>query len=183
MWWLVHALSTLALAGAIAAPPDTPGGDFTLTDHHGQPFRLSAVRAKVVILFFGYTTCADVCPTGLATLSAALRDLRARQAQVQPLFISLDPEHDTPPVLRDYVQYFSPQLIGLTGSPTEVARVARMYRVSYTLRPRGDGGYTLDHTASYYVLDPRGEVAAIVPFGLPPEHIASVVRRLLHTPP
>lgn len=176
-WLLCTAWLLLPAAGWAAA--GSPGGDFTLTDHNGQPYRLSRARGRVVILFFGYTRCPDVCPTGLATLSHALRDLEALQIQVQALFVSLDPEHDTPAILRDYVRYFSPDLIGLTGSPAEIATVAGMYRVSHTRRTRGDGGYTLDHTASYYLLDPRGKLAAIVPFGLPPEHIVSLVRNLL----
>lgn len=159
------------------------GGDFTLTDHHGETFQLQALRGKVVLLFFGYTHCPDVCPDSLGKMAEVLRKLEADAAQVQPLFVSVDPEHDTVEKLRDYAPFFSPSLLGLTGTAEEIKQVAEAYHVQYRLHKRAgqDAFYTIDHTASLYVLDRKGKVSSIIPFGLPAEHILAVVRNLLQT--
>ncbi|MEZ5593493.1 MAG: SCO family protein [Gammaproteobacteria bacterium] len=91
------------------------GGDFTLTDHNGQPYHLQQDQGKIILLSFGYTSCPDVCPLTLAVVTATLRQLGERAAQVRPLFISVDPQRDTPPLLKSYVEHFHPSIIGLTG--------------------------------------------------------------------
>jgi protein SCO1/2 len=130
------------------------------------------------VLTFGYTYCPDICPTNLATLAAALRQLGDLADRVQPLFVSLDPGRDTPARLGPYVAYFHPKLIGLTGTPEALKRVADLYRVRYAFAGEGER-YTLDHTASTYIVDPRGNLARIVPYGLPAEEIAEALGAVL----
>ncbi len=174
-------LILLVAGAALAAPAGEPiGGDFTLTDHRGQPYALNQARGLVVILAFGYRFCPDVCPTTLATLAAVMRQLGDQAERVQPLFVSLDPDRDTPETLGPFVGYFHPRLIGLTGDAQTLARVAGQYRVRYAFVGKGEREhYSLDHTASVYVLDPGGHLVRIVPYGLPAEEIAETVRGLL----
>jgi protein SCO1/2 len=155
------------------------GGDFSLTDQYGQPFPLRELRGKVVLMLFGYTSCPDICPTELSNLAAVLNELEGAAEQVQGVFVTVDPERDRPEVLKDYVGYFSSDLIGLTGSLDQIAAVAGQYRVKYRKHPRPGGGYSMDHSADLYVIDRSGQLFAVVPYGLPPEHVLGVVQRLL----
>jgi cytochrome oxidase Cu insertion factor (SCO1/SenC/PrrC family) len=155
------------------------GGDFRLTDHNNNPFELNQLQGKLVLLFFGYTYCPDICPSELAILVAVLNELNDQAGRVQGVFVSLDPERDTPEILHDYVSYFNQGLIGLTGSSHDVARVARQYRVNYQRHDREDGGYSIDHSASLYLIDHQGRLTAVVPYGMPPEHLLKLVRGVL----
>jgi len=179
----VHALLlVLALLGAATANANAQpgvGGDFSLIDDDGRPFELTQLRGKLVLLFFGYTFCPDICPTELSNLAAVLDALGPKADRVQGLFVSLDPHRDTPSVLHDYTRYFSEALIGLTGTPAQVERVAQQYRVRYQRHEQADGRYSLDHSANLYVIDGEGRLAAVVPYGLPPEHVLELVRDLL----
>lgn len=184
MSWIRHGLLVLLLCTLPTGvwsgqPADEIGGDFSLTDHHGDAFELSQLRGKLVLLFFGYTFCPDICPTELSNLAAVLDGLGDQTDRVQGLFVSLDPERDTPAVLREYTSYFNPSLIGLTGEGEEVDRIAQLYRVRYQRHERPDGRYSLDHTADLYVIDQQGQLAAVVPYGLPPEHVLRLVRDML----
>lgn len=155
------------------------GGDFSLTNQYGQPFQLQELRGKVVLMFFGYTSCPDICPTELSNLAAVLNELEGAAEQVQGIFVTIDPERDRPEVLKDYVGYFSKDLIGLTGSSGQIEEVAGKYRAKYRKTPRPGGAYSMDHSADLYVIDQSGQLFAVVPYGLPPEHVLGVVRRLL----
>jgi len=155
------------------------GGDFSLTDQDGRLFELQQLRGKVVLIFFGYTFCPDICPTELATVAAVLNELEDDSEQVQGVFVSVDPERDNPQILKSYIGYFNKHLIGLTGSPDEIERVANRYRVKFRKQPRTDGAYSMDHSANLYVIDRTGQLFAVIPYGLPPEHVLGVVRRLL----
>jgi cytochrome oxidase Cu insertion factor (SCO1/SenC/PrrC family) len=155
------------------------GGDFRLIDHNNNPFTLQQLQGKTVLLFFGYTYCPDICPTELANIAAVLNELNNQTDQVQGLFVSLDPSRDTPEVLYDYVRYFNQGLVGLTGSEEAVAQVARQYRVNYRRHEKGNGSYTIDHSANLYLIDRQGILSAVVPYGLPPQHVLKVVRGLL----
>jgi len=157
------------------------GGDFTLTDQHGERFQLDQLRGKVVLLFFGYTYCPDICPTELASIAAVFDALEERALQVQGLFVTVDPERDTPEVLNNYVRYFHEDLIGLTGTAAEIERVALQYRVRYSKHELDDGNYTIDHSAQLYVIDREGTLTSAVPYGLPAEHVLNVVDDLLRT--
>jgi len=166
-------LSTMSLA----APA---GGDFELTDQNGEPWSTQSVRGQIVLLSFGYTFCPDICPTTLATINAAMKQLGADAARVQPVFISLDPERDTPERLSEYVTWFNPRLIGLTGSPETLRQIADHYRVRYARVQTADADYyTLDHSASLYLLDRNGELARMLPHGLPTDALVDALEDLL----
>jgi protein SCO1/2 len=134
------------------------GRDFALTDHHGTPRRLADFRGKVVVVFFGFTHCPDVCPTTLAELAAAMRELGEQAREVQVLFVTLDPERDTPAVLRQYVPAFHPAFLGLHGDAQAIARTASEFKVFYQKQPAAAGGYSLDHTAGIYLFDRQGRL-------------------------
>lgn len=157
------------------------GGDFVLTDQDGNRFQLQQLRGRVVLLFFGYTYCPDICPTELTSVAAVLDALEEKEDRVQGLFVSVDPERDTPAVLKNYIPYFNAKLIGLTGTAAQIAAVAEQYRVRYRKHQRDDGRYTMDHSALLYVIDPMGALVAAIPYGLPAEHILNVVEELLAT--
>ena len=177
---LALGLSGLPTVGA-AAPV---GGDFELTDQNGQPWSTQAARGQVVLLSFGYTFCPDICPTTLATVNAAMDRLGTDATQVQPVFVSLDPERDTPERLHEYVNWFDPRLIGLTGSTEALAQIADRYRVRYARVQAADANYyTLDHSASLYLLDRNGELARMLPHGLPTDALVDAIAQLLREDP
>lgn len=163
---------------SLAAPPR--GGDFTLLSAQG-PVSTQAFRGKVVVVYFGYTYCPDICPTSLATLGAALGQLSpAELAQVQPLFVSVDPQRDTPARLKEYAAFFHPKLIGLTGSPQTLAAAAKAYGASYSFQPAdARGNYVVDHSAFTYLVDTQGRLADTLPHGASPEDTAAAIRHLL----
>ena len=171
----------LALLIAFSTPAQARlGGDFTLTDHDGAPFSLEQARGQVVLLFFGYTHCPDICLTTLGEVTAALRQLGESADRVQPLFVSVDPERDTAEVLRNYVGWFDPRITALTGSTEAIRTVADQYRVRYSFGPReASGFYPVDHSTDLYVIDTDGRLVRKLPYGIPPETIAETVRTLL----
>ncbi|MFZ0789031.1 MAG: SCO family protein [Chromatiaceae bacterium] len=176
--------SALLYAGEADRARQPVGGDFSLTDHQGRPFSLEQLRGKVVLLSFGYTYCPDVCPLTLTISAQVVNNLGERGRDVVPVFISLDPKRDSPDVLAGYVHYFHPAMIGLTGSMERLTQVADQYKARFAIQGDVQGDrYTLDHTASLYVLNRSGEVASIVPFGLPIEHIVEQVEKLLPAAP
>lgn len=154
------------------------GGDFTLTDHNNEVFALEKARGKLVILFFGYTYCPDICPTELATMAKLLKQLGNDSDKITPLFISVDPERDTPEKLKNYVPFFSPHLIGLTGSKEQIATVTKAYRVQSKIHSRKENSdyYLVDHSANLYVINGQGKLIHLIPFGLPSEHILKVLK-------
>ena len=135
------------------------GGPFTLTDHTGRKVTEKDFLGKYMLVFFGYTYCPDVCPTELQVMSAALDSLGAKADTIQPIFISIDPERDTPEVLKQYVANFHPRLMGLTGSPEEIASVAKAYRVYFSRVENNSGpdNYLMDHSAIIYLMDRQGK--------------------------
>lgn len=156
------------------------GGSFSLLDHAGERRRLEDFRGKVVVLYFGYTFCPDVCPTDLLAVARMIDSLGPAGERVQPLFVTLDPGRDTAEQLALYVAHFHPRLVGLRGTEEEVARVAGLYRVYSRKVPARDGPqYFLDHSAHIYLLDGRGRYVGTFPPGTPPERMAEVVRELL----
>jgi len=153
------------------------GGDFTLTADDGSLYSLGDSRGKVVIISFGYTFCPDVCPTALATMAIALQKLGDDAKLVDPLFISLDPDRDTPSHLHEYTRFFHPRLQGLTGEPRDLKTVADQYRVRFAFVGKGEKErYTMDHSASLYVVDAQGKLFGILPHGLPPDAVANSLR-------
>ena len=155
------------------------GGKFSLIDDNGKPFTDVDLKGKWHLVFFGYTHCPDVCPTALNDLSLALNKLGAKKSKVGIVFISVDPERDTPAVLKSYVESFDGPIVGLTGTPAAVAQVAQDYKVYYAKHPRADGGYDMDHSALIYVMDPQGRFTATFTPDTPPDDIAARLRKLL----
>ena len=142
------------------------GKDFSLTDQHGQRRTLADFRGKVVVMFFGYTHCPDVCPTTLSELALTLKQLGADASKVQVLFVTLDPARDTPAMLAQYVPTFNPSFLGLTGTESEIAQVAQAFKVFYKKQDSASkAGYSLDHSANTYVFDPQGRLRLMYVFG------------------
>ena len=164
--------------GTILQAPDT-APDFSLTTHTGQPASLRDFRGKLVVMFFGYTHCPDVCPATLGVTAKAMDLLGKKAEDIQVLFITVDPERDTPERLTEYITYFDPNFTGLTGTPEEIAQVAALYGVYYARQAAEGEGYWLDHTASTLVIDRTGRLKLILPFGTSAEDMAADLRMLL----
>ena len=152
------------------------GGAFTLPDATGKLRSLDEFRGRLVLLYFGYAYCPDVCPTDLAAIGGALRLLGDKAADVQPLFVTLDPARDTPQVLREYAAAFHPSFIALRGSEAETYRIARSYKVFYEKVDDGKAGYLIDHAALTFLLDRNGKYVAFFPPGTKPDRIAAMLK-------
>ena len=165
------------------ASPDIPlatapqGGDFTLDGPRGA-MSLQDFRGKVVLLYFGYTYCPDICPTSLVVWQAALASLTAEElARVQPLLVSVDPARDSVARLAEYTTFFHPAIIGLSGTPTVLREIADRYGAVFVRQENvSAGGYVIDHTAVTYVIDPRGRIAATLPHGATAEQLLAAIR-------
>lgn len=156
------------------------GRDFALADHNGKPRALADFRGRVVVMFFGFTHCADVCPTTLAELAAAVKKLGSDADKVQVLLVTVDPERDTPQILSQYVTAFDPRFLALRGSAEETGRVAKEFKIIYqkVAGARADS-YTMDHSAGTYVFDPRGRLRLYVSYGQGAEVFAHDIALLL----
>ncbi len=140
------------------------GGPFHLIDHNGEPFSDQDLKGKAFLVFFGFTHCPDVCPTTLFEISEVMRKLGPEADRTAALFISVDPERDTPEAMKDYLSSFDPHLRGLTGDAASLAAVAKAYRVYYKKVPLEGGDYTMDHTAIVYLMDKDGRFVS--PFNM-----------------
>ena len=156
------------------------GRDFELKDPQGRTRTLADFRGKAVVLFFGYTQCPDVCPTTLAALAEAMKRLGADADRVQVLFVTVDPERDTPALLAQYVPAFDPRFIGLYGDADATARTAKEFKVLYQKVAGPTGNYTMDHSAGTYVFDPQGRLRLYVSNGQGPDVFVHDLRELLH---
>lgn len=136
------------------------GGPFELQDQHGRAVNEQTFSGQWLLVFFGFTRCADICPTTLVHMAKVLDGLGEQARQVQPLFISLDPERDTPDVLAAYTSFFDERILGLTGSVEQIRQVADAYSVYFQKVPMGDT-YMLDHTGFIYLMGPKGELAEL----------------------
>ncbi|OOZ42381.1 hypothetical protein BOW53_00510 [Solemya pervernicosa gill symbiont] len=157
------------------------GGDFTLSGNGGEPFDLKQLRGKVGLLYFGYTTCPDVCPTSLALMKIALGNMSEKELeQVSGVFISVDPERDKPQRLMEYANYFHTNIVGTSGSRAEIDEAARRYGVMYR-KVESDSavGYLVDHTSATYVIDKQGKLHTTLAHGTPHAEILKTVRALL----
>jgi cytochrome oxidase Cu insertion factor (SCO1/SenC/PrrC family) len=157
----------------------TVGGPFTLTDATGKPRSDSEFRGKLMIVYFGYTFCPDVCPADLMAITQALDALGPLADGVQPVFITIDPERDTK-VLGEYISAFHHSLVGLTGSPEEIRKVANAYKAFYVKVPDGQGGdYSIDHTGVIYLMGRDGEYLGFMPPQTSPERLTEILRKYL----
>jgi protein SCO1/2 len=161
-----------ALANAI-------GGPFRLTDQNGNRVTDADLKGKWSLIYFGYTHCPDACPTALNDIAVALDELGARRVAVRPVFITVDPERDTPEALKSYVASFDAPILALTGTQQEVAQAAKAYRVYYAKHPEPGGDYSMDHSSVIYVMDPEGRFTASFTHESSPEQIAERLKKLL----
>lgn len=158
----------------------TQATDFTLTSQTGDPVSLSDLRGKLVLLYFGYTFCPDVCPTTLSTLNQALELMGKKADDVQVVMVSVDPERDTPEVLANYLSNFNPSFMGLTGTHDQIASAATGLGVFFEKHEGSAAtGYLVDHTASVMALDQQGRLRLVIPFETSAEDIASDLTQLL----
>jgi len=163
---------------------DIAGADFAtgfkLTDHHGEVRQLSDYQGKVVALFFGFTHCPDICPTTMADLAAAMKLMGGNSDEVQVLFVTVDPERDTPEVLAQFVPSFDSRFVGLTGTVEEIDQVAKAFKIFYARQQEpGQTGYSFDHSAGVYVYDKQGKIRIYLKYGQKPVEIAHDLSRLL----
>ena len=185
-------LAVLVLGLAIFWQPEMPeralptaagpaGGEFVLNSASG-PVALKDFRGKVVLVYFGYTYCPDICPTSLAATAAGLNLLTPEErGSVAMIFISVDPERDTPARLKEYVEFFDPSMIGVTGTPESIAEIARRYGVFYAkqkVETAGDG-YVVDHSADTYVVGPEGQLLGKIAHATPPDQVVTEIRQRL----
>ena len=156
--------------------------NFQLTDHSGQPRTLSDFKGRVVVLFFGYIHCPDICPNTLSELATVMERLGADAAKVQVLFVTLDPERDTPAILAQFVPSFNPTFIGLYGTPEQTAETAKEYKLVVQKQPgKSKGSYTLDHSAGTYIYDTKGELRLYASYGQGVEALVADIQTLLQT--
>ena len=159
------------------------GKNFQLTDHNGVARNLADFRGKLVVLFFGYTHCPDVCPTTLSDLATALKLMGSDAQKVQVLFVTVDPERDTPALLKQYVPAFNPSFLGLYGTPDTTAKTVKEFRIFFQKQPKDEKGrYAVDHTAGTYVLDQNGRLRLFMGYGQDAKAIAHDLKLLLKLP-
>lgn len=178
-------------AGAAAACQSTPpapelpvldfGGDFALTDHEGQPFTLASQKGKVILIFFGYSSCPDACPTTLSKLSTVARRLGDDRAKMRTLYISVDPDRDTPPVLKADLANFSLDALGLTGKKEDIDKVVAQYKAAYEIvqTPESAAKYTISHTTTVYALDTQGRIRRTFAYEATVDEIVTGIREIL----
>jgi protein SCO1 len=176
------ALSWWAIRPGLAGEPVTIGGPFTLRTPDGTTVTDQTYRGKWLLVYFGYTFCPNTCPTTLMDIASVLTRLDGEADALQPLFITVDPQRDTPDVLRQYTQSFDPRIIGLTGDTQQIAAVAQAYGAYYTTRKIGPGAddYLVDHSSYVYLMDPHGHFAHGFEADTPPDRMAEEVRELMH---
>lgn len=179
----------LAAAGlrtlVLDRPHATIGGPYALTDEQGHAITQADFHGHYTLIYFGYTHCIDVCPLTLATVTTALDQLGSRAASVVPVFVTVDPARDTPAVVRDYVAHFSPRIVGLTGSPTQIQPVLDEFHVlarrHAPMPDLPDGAYLMDHSSVLYLMDGNNHLAAMLPVDSSPQAIADRLRTVLRT--
>ena len=159
------------------------GGPFALTDPQGKTVTDQDFRGKHMLVFFGFTNCPDICPAELQVMAASLDELDAKADKVAPIFITLDPERDTPEAVGAYVKNFGTRFVGLSGSQQDIDKAAKAYRVAYSqfVPEGGDAatGYSVDHTAFVYFMGPDGQYITHFPYGTPAAKMAETLRRYL----
>ena len=183
---LLVAIILLTAGGYLFLSGSTPaaltvGGPFLLIDGDGKPVTEQTWHGKYLLVYFGYTYCPDVCPTTLTNVADALDKLGAKADRIQPLFITVDPKRDTPPVVKEYAAAFGPRIVGLTGSAEQIAAAAKAYRVYYAEHRTGPGpdDYSMDHSSVLYLMGPDGRFIAPVRADQTGPEIAAVLARLM----
>lgn len=193
-WRRIGALAavTLVVAAAVTAiavsrashsnaavPLPQIGGHFTLSTADGRRVTDETFRGKWLIIYFGYTGCPDVCPTTLSAMGVALQSLGPLADKIQPIFITVDPARDSAQAVGEYVKDFDPRLIGLVGSPEEIAAAAENFHVYYRVRDLGNNEYVVDHSSFLYLIDPNGVFVRLLTADLPGHQLAEELRKLI----
>jgi len=184
---LLPLILLLAACGQPAGPKfqltDVTGAPFgkalALTDHAGKPRTLEDFKGKVVVIFFGYTQCPDVCPTTLAEMAKVVKELGANGERVQVLFVTVDPERDTPQLLRQYVTAFNPAFLGLHGDAAATTRATKEFKIFVQKQPTKSGGYSVDHSAGTFIVDPQGRLRLFGQHGVAAPALVADIRTLL----
>jgi protein SCO1/2 len=181
---LVLCLAVVLLVTGRDGVPTMPqvaaiGGPFSLTDQNGRTVTEQDLKGKPFLVFFGYTNCPDFCPTTMFEISEVLKKLGPAADRTRALFITVDPERDTPAALKDYVSSFDPHIIALTGEPEAIAAVAKAYRAYYRKVPLKDGGYTMDHLVLVYLMDKDGRFVSRFNLNRPIDASAAELRKYL----
>ena len=176
--WVLFAWQPAEQHNELAPGSNMQGGDFTLQSHHG-PVALSDLRGKVVLIYFGYTWCPDICPTNLSMMAGALNQLSESEAtKVQGIFISVDPERDTVERLHTYTRFFHESLLGLTGNAEDIRAIADRYGVAYQIVKQASAtDYVVDHSSETYVVSPNGQLVEKLPHAALPEQILNAIKR------
>ncbi|MEP2828650.1 SCO family protein [Parvibaculum sp.] len=152
------------------------GGPFTLVNQDGETVTEETYSGKYMLIYFGFTFCPDICPTELGIMTAALDRLGEKAKKVQPIFITVDPERDTPDVMARYVKLFSPRLVGLTGTQEQIDKVAKAYHVFYRkAEDESSSDYTMDHSSIVFLMGPDGEYLKLFPPQTPPDKMAETI--------
>ncbi len=173
----------MAGGGPQATAVPAIGGPFSLTDHNGKPVTEAAFKGKLMLVYFGYTYCPDICPTALTEMSNAIEALGPQADRVAPVFVTVDPARDTPEHLKEYMSFFHPRFVGLTGTAEQVAAAAKAYRVYYAKAKGKEASdaldYMMDHTSIIYLIGPEGALKAHFPHGTGADAMAKKIRELL----
>ncbi|HUI82329.1 MAG TPA: SCO family protein [Bryobacteraceae bacterium] len=179
--WIIGLAALATLSCQRALPVIPIGGDFSLTDHNGRHFELSSLRGKAVLIFFGYTSCPDACPTTLSKLSSVCRKLGSDAKRVKTLYVSVDPQRDTPEVLKEDLGDFELDALGLTGTKAQIDKVVAQYQAEYKIIPTPNSAmkYTVAHSTTLYVLDAAGRVRMEFPYEATVDQITSGIRAVL----
>ncbi len=175
---LIGAAAFIVSSGGEQARASVIGGPFTLTDQNGARVTEATYRGAPSIVFFGYTHCPDVCPTTLFDMSEVLKRLPADK-RVSALFITVDPERDTPAALKEYLSSFDPRISGLSGLRPEIDATLKAYRVYSKKQPQENGEYSLDHSAIIYLMDKQGRFVTALNLQSPPETVAKEIQRYM----
>jgi protein SCO1/2 len=169
---------------AMKPPTGSIGGPFTLTNQDGKTVRNTDFHNKYLLIYFGYTYCPDLCPTGLESIAHAMDQLGPDAKKVQPVFITVDPARDTPAKLKDYVASFNPDIVALTGTADQIATVAKEYQVYYAKGETvEDGEYLMDHSTLIYLMDPNGGFITTFPDDIDPANLIEALRGVWNKPP
>lgn len=174
-WW--NSRNAAPTMVPVTAASLTFGGPFSLVDHTGRKVSDRDFHGYFTLVFFGFTTCPDVCPTALQSVATVLQLLGNESAKIRPLFVTVDPERDTPATLAGYVTLFDPRIVGLTGTPEQIAQIARAYRIHYRKASDSSAGYLMEHTAVMFLMGPDGKYLTHIPPDMPPRRIAETIRQ------
>lgn len=181
-WILVERMTevkTISGEGVIAVPAKT-GGPFELISHKGKPVTQADFKGKYALVYFGYSFCPDVCPFGLQNVAAGVGKLGDKADKVVPVFVSVDPERDTPDQLSQYVELFHPNMVGLTGTEAQIKDIAKKFRVYYAIRKDlGKEDYPVDHSSFTYLMDPDWKLIAVFRHDVTPDNIANALKQIL----